>query len=68
MVFLGVYYTLLDFGGVGTEGYTLTNKVQIRSEGSKLFYNKFMTKPPMAIHRRSFVIVLTVQFAFLRRG
>jgi|GEM_PF-1743256 len=24
MVFLGVYYTLLDFGGVGAGGYTLT--------------------------------------------
>ncbi len=29
MVFLGVYYTLLDFGGVGAGGYTLTNKKSI---------------------------------------
>ena len=28
MVFLGVYYTSLDFGGVGADGYTLTFYVE----------------------------------------
>ena len=39
MVFLGVYYTLLDFGGVGAGGYTLTT-LQLR-EGSKHGQHEF---------------------------
>ena len=32
MVFLEVYYTSLDFGGIGAEGYTLTTDNIIMAE------------------------------------
>ena len=33
MVFLGVYYTLLDIGELGAEGYTLTTEMPLRAVG-----------------------------------
>ena len=36
MVFLGVYYTSLDFGGVGAGGYTVTLKSVINKKKESL--------------------------------
>ena len=46
MVFLGVYYTSLDFDGVGAEGYTVTfhmpiSYLEIRSEYNGNLKSKF---------------------------
>ena len=57
MVFLGVYYTSLDFGGVGAEGYTITHCQYQKMKFSVSFSDHLTARPkPMRKRpRRSFV-------------